>query len=733
MVQPHNCQTRQAGRWVKGGAICLLLATASAWAVDAQMSSVGLRGLLPATSPSGLESKDFELLNGNWTEWGNSTNALVEQLYSDDALDIAGQRALLAQLKSKVGVMETALKDSAYTQLHGPLADLHGRLARRVEFGTAVLDILEADPAVAHKASLNGKFAELKSAISNVRSDLSSFQGGDRWVPYLELDALSNAANAADNSPSTVELLAKVTGKLSPVPEWNEAQKQFMSRPSLARLNVAVSATSRAITAPQDADPLAKVRELAGQFLTALDEYEDQGSTTAASQARMAFNSLKDVAPDQGAKLADLMRMYYFNYNLRVVASEGLLQRVMGDSRNESSWINQSVMGARINGSQCTNSSVIVDLRPSGDRAYIFLTVNGTVRSNTTGTTDQATVFANGYHTFHGEKGIFLDGHSYSSTPVSVSVSANNQIYSARTNFSGIPILGRFADNKALGIARGKQGEANSYTANQIRDEFGPRLDSEAQSKFDKANLELETRVWGPLREQGMYPDAMQWSSTDSDATIRTRLMDVDELGGASPAPNISLPTGGLLIQTHESVMSNFADRFEFAGKTLKESEVRQILRERLKKLLGKDVKIAEPVVPAGEQPQDNTLVFSASDPIRFQIEGGQVKFIMRAGLIPQNGEEIPPQIITVPMTFRVAGDKILMQRGYVGVKPIDKVDNPSLQMTRARIMIQNIQRAIPESKTMDAKIDREIDGKMVHLMIIGIDARDGWVSIQAR
>ena len=326
-----------------------------------------------------------------------------------------------------------------------------------------------------------------------------------------------------------------------------------------------------------------------------------------------------------------------------------------------------------------------------------------------------------------------MDGHSYSSTPVSVSVSANNQIYSARTNFSGIPILGRFADNKALGIARGKQGEANSYTANQIRDEFGPRLDSEAQSKFDKANLELETRVWGPLREQGMYPDAMQWSSTDSDATIRTRLMDVDELGGASPAPNISLPTGGLLIQTHESVMSNFADRFEFAGKTLKESEVRQILRERLKKLLGKDVKIAEPVVPAGEQPQDNTLVFSASDPIRFQIEGGQVKFIMRAGLIPQNGEEIPPQIITVPMTFRVAGDKILMQRGYVGVKPIDKVDNPSLQMTRARIMIQNIQRAIPESKTMDAKIDREIDGKMVHLMIIGIDARDGWVSIQAR
>ena len=105
----------------------------------------------------------------------------------------------------------------------------------------------------------------------------------------------------------------------------------------------------------------------------------------------------------------------------------------------------------------------------------------------------------------------------------------------------------------------------------------------------------------------------------------------------------------------------------------------------------------------------------------------------MRAGLIPQKGDEIPPQIITVPMTFRVEGNKVLMQRGNVGVKPIEKADNPTLQITRARIMIQNIQRAIPETKTLDAEFDREIEGKTVHLSIIGIDARDGWVSILAR
>ncbi len=731
-TQMHGRRSRVAHRWFKGGAICLLFATASSWAVDDQAPGVGLRGLIASKAPAGLQSKDFELLDGNWTDWGNSTIAIVEKLYSEEALDIAGQREVLAQLKSKADVMERALKDSSYAQLHGPLADLHGRLVRRVSFGTAVLDILESDPTLSKKRMVESSYTGLQSAISNVRSDLASIQGGDLWVPYLDLDALSNASNTVDNSPSTVELLSRITTKLTPSAEWSDAQKEFLSRSSLARLNSAISGVSKSLTSPADADPRAKVRELAGQFLTALDDYEANGSTASATNARLAYVALKSVAPDGGAKLTELMCANYYNYNMRVVASEGLLSRVLSDNRNESSWINQCVMGARINGSQCTNTSVNVDLRPSGESALIALTVNGTVQSNTTGVTNQATVFASGNHQFHAEKNVFFDGRTFSSTQASVGVNANTNIYSARARQSWIPILGRIADGIALDVAQGKAGEANAYTADQIRNEVGPRLDKEAQSKFDKANLELETRVWGPLREQGMYPDAMQWSSTDSDALIRTRLMDTDELGGANPAPNISIPSNGVLIQAHESLMSNFADRFEFAGKTMKESEVRATLRERLTKLLGQSVDIPEPVVPEGEQPQDNTLVFDAVDPVRFQVEGGQVKFVMRAGLKPENGEEIPTQIITVPLTFRVEGSQIVMERGNVGVKPIAPPENVGLQVTRARIMIQNIQRAIP-SKTLKAEFDREIEGKMVHLSVIGIDARDGWISILAR
>lgn len=729
----RQSRENRPGSWkkfLKIGALGLFVSTSS-WAVEEQ-APVGLRGLLPAKSPVGLQSKDFELLDGNWQAWGEETNLLVEKLYSEEALDLAGQHELLNQLQARVQIMETALKNASYKQLHGPLADLHGRLARRVVFSSAVLEILEADPNAAQKSRSTESFGQLSAAIAGVRSDLGSFQGGDLWIPYLDLETLTAAATAADNSPTTTELMTRVKSKLTPVPEWSDAQKEFLARPALAKLSDAVSSTLTTLTtAAAPADP-AKLRELSGLFLSALDEYEAAAGSAAATNARVAYNALKDQAPDGGARLSELMRAHYYNYNLRVTASEGLLRRVLSDSRSESSWVNDCVMGARINGQQVTNSTVSVDLRPSSDSAQIALVVDGSVSANTTGYTSEATVFSTGYHYFRAEKGVFYDGHKFSTTPASVGVNANTQFNEARTKHSGIPLIGRIADSIALDIARDRAGEANAYTADQIRNEVGPRLDSEATTKFDKANLELETRVWGPLREQGMYPDSMHWSSTDSEALIRSRLMDTDELGGTNPAPNVSVPTDGVLIQIHESLLGNGADRFELASKVMTESELRTYLEERLSKLMGKTVDLPDPVVPEGEQPQNNTLTFDAVDPIRFQVDGGEVKLIMRAGLKPQDGEEIPVQIISVPLSFEVTGDKVLMKRGSVGVRPIGKVDNPGAQVTRARIMSQNIQRALPD-KTFEAEFERTIDDRKVKMSITGIDARDGWLSIQAR
>lgn len=720
------------GRLFRGGAACLLLATASSWALDDAAQPVGLRGLVPNKAPAGLTEREFELLDGQWAEWATQTTELIDKLYSDEALDMAAQRDLLSQLKSRSKVMDTALNDSAYRQLHGPLADLQGRLARRVDFASAVLDILEADPSESQNRALASAYSNLKSAISSAQSDLGSWQGGDLWKSYLELESLTQAANNLDKSAYATGAFEKVTARLTPTPEWSEEQKNFAARPAIARLNDVIQSVNQVVSAPAEADPKAKVRELAGHFLGGLEEYESSGSTLAANNARAAYFAIKSYAPDGGARLTELMCTHYYNYNMRVLASEGLLRRVMGDHRSESSWINQCMQGARVNGQQCTNSNVTVDLRPSNDRTRISLIVDGTVQANTTGYTSQATVFASGNHVFRAEKDIYFDGRSFSASPAMVGANANTHVYGAKTKHSGVPILGQIADGIAMDVAQSRMGEANAYTAQQIRNEVGPRLDNEAQSKFDKANLELETRVWGPLREQGMYPDAMHWSSTDSEALIRTRLMDLDELGGANPPPTMSVPSDGILIQMHESLLSNFSDRFELAGKTMKESELRKLIEERMSKLLGKEVDIAEPEVPAGEKPQDNTLTFDAVDPIRFQAEGGQVKVIMRAGLKPENGDEIPVQIISVPLTFKVEGNQVLLERGNVGVKPISPPENVGLQVTRARIMIQNIQRAIP-NKTMKADFTRTIEGKTVAMSIIGIDARDGWVSVQAR
>ena len=65
-------------------------------------------------------------------------------------------------------------------------------------------------------------------------------------------------------------------------------------------------------------------------------------------------------------------------------------------------------------------------------------------------------------------------------------------------------------------------------------------------------------------------------------------------------------------------------------------------------------------------------------------------------------------------------------------MKPITPVDNPGLQITRSGVIRQNIQRAIPNKK-LKGEFTREIQGKNVNLTIVGLDARDGWLSIKAR
>jgi hypothetical protein len=311
-----------------------------------------------------------------------------------------------------------------------------------------------------------------------------------------------------------------------------------------------------------------------------------------------------------------------------------------------------------------------------------------------------------------------------------VSARANNQAVGAHTRVSHVPILGRIANNIAIREANARNPQTNAMAMQRITQQVSSQLEQEAASQFANASKELQTKTYGPLRKYNLYPDVMQLSTTASELNLSSRLMDADEIGGSQSAPIAAVPSTGLVAQIHESLLTHAFDRLGLNGQEMTEDQVRELLESRLSEILGRPVSIPKPQNAAPEEEQAaNTLVFDQNDPVRFTITDGVVTLIIRAGLKRNNGEDIPTQIISVPFTPTLQGDKIVLTRGNVGVKPVTRPPNVSAQVARAQIMRQKIQSALPE-QTVDATFEIEQQNKTVKLTLIELIAQGGWLTL---
>jgi hypothetical protein len=331
---------------------------------------------------------------------------------------------------------------------------------------------------------------------------------------------------------------------------------------------------------------------------------------------------------------------------------------------------------------------------------------------------------------------VIFDGDRFVAESARVWASANNQTVDATTKFSWIPLFGHIADNVAFNEAQSRQGEANALTIQRINSEVGSRLNREVDSQFDKANMELQNRMYGPLRKQGLYPQTFTVTSSDVDLTVNSRLMESTEIAGSRPAPGYQVPTDGVLVQLHESVLSNGAERLGLNGKTMTENEVRAHLEERFTELLGREVDLPEAKPSAeNETPQNNTLVFAEKDALRFVVNNGEVRIIIRAGLKREGGEDIPTHIIEVPLKFTPDGDEIKGTRSSeVAVRPAPGGPRvaPVEAVARQNVMRQTIQSALGDS-TFKGVFDVKLDTRTLNLRIESIEAESGWLTITLR
>src|SRR5690606_38106693 len=151
-------------------AVALLAGSGSlgfALSQEAPGEPVGLQGVWPDFPPPSVSFEAFSRLGGNWAAWSEATAADVGEFYSLADKDLAGQREILAKIRSRIRVLERALKDPAYSMIRDELTSIYGPLKLRADLFQRSLDLLEADAKAAAGPARSAADNDLRNALSS--------------------------------------------------------------------------------------------------------------------------------------------------------------------------------------------------------------------------------------------------------------------------------------------------------------------------------------------------------------------------------------------------------------------------------------------------------------------------------------------------------------------------------------------------------------------------------------
>ncbi len=716
-----------------GGACVLALGTTFAtWAIDdpKPTAPAGLRGILPVEVPNSLSEDAFAALEGNWLEWGTNTAAEVGKLYTDESLDLAGQRQQLEVLKKKLATMTASLKDARYRSIHETLASLHAALSRRVALAEAVLDTLAFDPATAASTRLETARQELAQSLRELETDLKARQNGPAWLSYVRSAEIVKVVGEKKAGKDALPVLIAVQSKLSPTETMSPEIRKFLDGERLVAMRKSVDkfvSIAAAVDQPVDAG---KLRAELIHLVTAVEKFENSHQTPDAAEVRKAFDAVRKVSPDGGDRVATAMATHYLNYNLRVVVGEKFLSRIAGQTETKQGPVVDVILGANVSGQQTTTATAGVDLKPANNGIRFHITLQGISQSNTAGVTQEATVYTQGYHRFTAWKPVMYDGNKFTTGPGDVSVSPHNTTTGVSTQYSG-GLFGGFADSIARNEVAKRQGQSEAIAAQRVSSRVLPEFGAEVDKKIAQMNNDLVNGVNARLKKKDLWPSATSYRSTEEEMRAHLRLMAEHELAG-SDSPYIGSASTGFVVAMHESLFNNSMDRLKFAGRTMTEGEVKAEIEKSFEELLGHPFKMAKKVAESAPPSSDPaTFIFPDKDPIQFRVDNGQLTLIIRAGLKQKEGEEdIPTQEITVPLMFKTEGKNLVVESGQVGVSPIEAPKNATLQIARSGIVRTKIQSALPTRKfDRFVAIDKDVP-KPVTVGVTSIKAAGGWIVV---
>jgi len=555
--------------------------------------------------------------------------------------------------------------------------------------------------------------ARLREALGPLDRLLARSPSGGDWRTYLDWPAL--AAQAASGAAADPAVLRRLQKRL-------DAEENGLEMPPFAAVRRAVTAYAEAADAAKDPN----ARAVYGQRLEKLAAAVATGAATGTADALDPVGPLLARLEESGQAPATVARVRSAvnRPNLFLDVDESLLGSAVNRAVDETSAINDTVLGTRVRGSGRTTGLVMLDFVPSLQQAVVDLKLDATNHSNTTGSQGPVTVHTLGTTTVGARKRILIDDQRVTALPVEAHADTD-------TRTAGIGVNKRFGQRLIRKVASRKIAEmrpqAEAISAAKARDRLRTQFEQQTGSAISQAARDYQSRFRGPLIERGWYPELLQMSTSDSRLSVTARKALADQIGAFTAPPAVDADAV-LAARVHETLVNNAAE-ITLGGRTITQQFVEEQIKRNngtLPESLGND---------PDQQPW--SITFAKRKPVELDAGDDRVKVTVRGSRFTSGEREFPAMDIWA--AYRIepgpAGVR-LVRDGDVQIYPPGFVPGGGEKLTMQetslrRILQKRFNKVFKEVVDVEPlKLPGELERAGPLPMEQLVARKDGWVAL---
>jgi hypothetical protein len=563
-------------------------------------------------------------------DWANQALAVLETLEHKSASDrstgrlLSGLRKITESANELIGSLGNSSREASL--LRSVQYDLIRRLEIWDDLHTrAFQDGPSATCIKPHAADDR----QVLLQIQQINQILNTNPLGKSWQSYLQLDQITDLTTRAIDPERQIAIK-----KIAYVP--NAGAQQSVTddlddeRRELAK-RVLAAASSRDMTNEQHEflakEPMATLLVSLKKWnlqprpiVELLDTIEDYESSRLAGEGRKLGTFITQLAMSNDTRDNTLSRkldLHYRNANLRMVLTQDVLNHTIPAQAPLNENVDEVISGVQAQGNSTTFNDVKIKLLPNDNQWRMIFVVNGQIETRTASHAGPVIFHSNGASHYVAEKEVDISASGIKTKPAHVYANSKSKLEDLESRWDGFPLIGPVVRNIALRQHADSKEGAEQEVGDKVAKKAGWRVNSEVDSRMNRLESRMQKNVVDRLVRMNLDPALVSMQTTAKRATSRIRLADNEQLGAFTARPQ-AFNNSVASFQIHESVINNFIDNLDLAGKTFTIPQ----LTAHINKKLDRD---PSKVKPVEESAEDTEITFLDEDPVSVLCEDDRV------------------------------------------------------------------------------------------------------------